>query len=164
MPKYWDLPHMVSSRHSVMPVRRCEGERLQAICMCGRVWPGVGIKTQHQCRHSNWSIALERVPVQPIPYASEPETTKPAQFRAKPWRKYPLHLEKRVAATDNHVGSRSSTVQCSSDPRSTQVQMVTVSKYRKCPGLRCLLGIEPDSGGERYQKGDEYPNAPLVCA
>ena len=56
-------------------------------------------KTQHQCRHSHCSTAPERVLEQPLPCASEPETAKPAQFSAKPQCRYPLHPEKRVAAT-----------------------------------------------------------------
>ena len=66
------------------------------------------------------------MPMQPMPCTSEPEEPKLAQCSAELQCRYPLHLEKCVAATDNHKSSRPNAVQCSSTPRSTQVKMATV--------------------------------------
>ena len=87
--------------------------------------------------------------MQPMPFASEPETAKPAQFSAKPQRKYPLHPVKRVAAPDNRESSRPSAVLHSSTPKLYPGEDGDRAKPRRRPGLRCFLGIEPDTGGKQ---------------
>ena len=101
--------------------------------------------------------------MQLVPYASEPEMAKLAPFSAKPQCRYPLHPEKRVVATDNRKSSRPIAMQCSSAPRSTQVKMATVPNQRNAQVDNARQELSQILG-ESNAKGDEYPNAPLVCA
>ena len=58
----WWVSHIgsvMSSKPSVMLVHPYEGKWLQASHTCWCVWPGVGIRAQHQCCHSYCNLALQ---------------------------------------------------------------------------------------------------------
>ena len=54
-----------------------------------RVWLGDGTKTQHRCRHCNCSVALVRVPEQPVHCESVLQAPKLAQISVLTATQYP---------------------------------------------------------------------------